>query len=96
MEYAATPRMMVEVASRMEATAHSGCGGCAKGKCPKSSKECKPASDCCVNCPMCYVTLLPVTIGHSGPVFVSVEYPAWASSYSFQYSISCWKPPNAA
>jgi len=45
---------------------------------------------------MCYVTLLPVTIGHSGPVFVSVEYPAWASSYSFQYSISCWKPPNAA
>jgi len=95
-EYAATPRLMADIASRMEAMAHSGCGECAKGKCPKSSKECNPTSDCCLSCPMCFVMLLPTPIKHSDPVTVSLEYPVWTSSYAYQYCVSCWKPPNAA
>jgi len=88
--------MMADMASRKEAMAHARCGGCEKGKCPKTAKECDPTSDCCLSCPMCYVMLLPVSIGHSDPVSVSLEYPAWTPSYAYQYSVSPWKPPNAA
>jgi hypothetical protein len=45
---------------------------------------------------MCFVMVMPVSVEQAHPVSVSLEYPVWTPSYAYQYSVSCWKPPNAA
>ncbi|HWB93970.1 MAG TPA: hypothetical protein VG605_19080 [Puia sp.] len=132
-EYAVTPRMMMDTATRAEATTPAD-GDCChggthvndmqvhdmqtkcmqatsmlgngkrtrgaqtktEGHCPRPSKGCSPTSDCCLNCPLCFQMLLPVSAERTGVGAVSVEYPEWTSSYVYLYFASCWKPPNMA
>ncbi|HXB08554.1 MAG TPA: hypothetical protein VNW04_15590 [Puia sp.] len=75
---------------------HQEMGGDNSGHCPKPEKGCNPQADCCLNCPLCYVVVLP---GSAEPVQLEVasrEYATWISSYGYLYHASCWKPPNAA
>jgi hypothetical protein len=65
-----------------------------KGQGP--SKGCNPAADCCLNCPLCYVMVLPASPATDGITTVQQEYAVWTSSYVYLYHSSCWKPPNAA
>lgn len=99
-EYAVTPRMMAAMTPVSECAAHSSggdcCHGAVKGRCPKPTKGCNPTSDCCLNCPLCFVMLLPAGVERGEAATVSLEYPEWASSYLYLYHASCWKPPNAA
>ena len=53
-------------------------------------------ADCCLNCPLCYVTLLPAQSKNLQQAAPPKEYNIWSSSYIYRYHASCWKPPNAA
>jgi hypothetical protein len=100
-EWVATPRMMA-VACRPVAEAHAaptcchGAGQAEKKECPKPGKGCNPAADCCLNCPMCFVMVVPALVTGVEEQGVSTEYPVLSSSYAYSYYASCWKPPNAA
>ena len=67
-----------------------------KEQCPKQSKGCNSAADCCLNCPLCYVMLLPVSPERAGIVTGVREYGVWHTAYLYHYHASCWKPPNQA
>ena len=67
-----------------------------KGQCPKQSKGCNSGADCCLNCPLCYVMLLPVSPERAGIVTGVREYGVWHTAYLYHYHASCWKPPNQA
>jgi hypothetical protein len=104
-EYAATPRMMMDMSSRAAATPHCNGDCCHDARqagageheqCPKPSKGANPAADCCLNCPMCYVTLLPASLAPLEVQPAMRQYGVWQSSYGYLYHASCWKPPNAA
>ena len=65
----------------------------APAKCPKESKE----SNCCLDCPMCYTTIMPCTNEVSVVVLVFKKlYRKFQSSYAFGYAADTWKPPNQA
>ena len=102
-EYVSMPRMMVGMATQMAAVTHQegsccqGSGGSTKhATCPKSTKDCKSTTDCCVNCPMCYVTIMPASADHLVLSATTIHYAEWHSSYLYQYQSDSWKPPNAA
>src|SRR6185437_2704136 len=63
-------------------------------QCP--GKRCNPLADCCLNCPFCYVTLLPAQSPTQQQERKKTEYNLWSSSYIYLYHASCWKPPSAA
>jgi hypothetical protein len=88
-EYAVTPRIMA-AAHNTDTCCHK------KNQCPKPEKGCNPTTDCCLNCPMCYVTLLPTSPGRIGVQKPAQEYAVWRSSYVYLFQATCWKPPNAA
>jgi hypothetical protein len=67
-----------------------------KEQCPKPSKGCNSGADCCLNCPLCYVMLLPVSAERAGMVTGAREYGVWHAAYLYHYHASCWKPPNQA
>ena len=67
-----------------------------KGQCPKQSKGCNSGADCCLNCPLCYVMLLPVSPERAGIATGVREYGVWHTAYLYHYHASCWKPPNQA
>ena len=67
-----------------------------KGQCPKQSKGCNSGADCCLNCPLCYVMILPVSPERAGTVIRAREYGVWRDPYLYHYHASCWKPPNQA
>lgn len=86
-EYAATPRAMAH-------RVHECCQErTAKGK---PVKGCNPMNDCCLNCPLCYVMLLPASPERVAIAATVREYFAPSSTYVYLYHASCWKPPNAA
>jgi len=61
------------------------------------AKGCNPtAADCCLNCPLCYVMVLPTHPEKTQVDAVRREYIVWNSSYVYLYHTFCWKPPNAA
>lgn len=53
-------------------------------------------TDCCLNCPFCYVTLLPAQPTTPQQGGTKKDYNIWSSSYIYLYHASCWKPPNEA
>src|ERR1700722_5023471 len=66
-EFAAVPRTMEACSPAAVADCSSGGGCCHAAKpvasrqqCPKPLKGCNTGADCCLNCPLCYVMLLPV------------------------------------
>ena len=67
-----------------------------KGQCPKQSKGCNSGADCCLNCPLCYIMLLPLSPERAGIVTGAREYGVWHTAYLYHYHASCWKPPNQA
>ena len=64
--------------------------------CHHQKQSDKPTTDCCLNCPLCYVMLMPASLERIGAPVVLREYGVWTSSYVYLYQASCWKPPNAA
>jgi len=98
-EFAAVPRACSTVA-----TATAADGGCChrakpaatKEECPKPLKGCNAGADCCLNCPLCYVVLLPVSVDRAEEVAGAREYGDWRATYVYHYHASCWKPPNQA
>jgi len=76
--------------------AHQSMDPGAKGQCPKPFKGCNPATSCCLNCPLCYVTVLPLAPEKSQEQRITTEYNVWSASYVYLYHTSCWKPPNQA
>jgi len=75
-------------------TTHSCCHK--EDTCPKPSKGCNTPNDCCLNCPLCYVTVLAIPADNIETQSQPREYSLWVSSYVYLYHASCWKPPNAA
>jgi hypothetical protein len=98
-EYAAVPRLITVSYCLNSATPHNkSC--CQKAAHPEKKqcqgKNCNPGSDCCLNCPFCYVTLLPAQTKAPQQASATQEYNEWSSSYIYAYHGSCWKPPNRA
>ncbi|HVU94375.1 MAG TPA: hypothetical protein VHE34_04090 [Puia sp.] len=97
-EFLATPGIMAHSCMAPQAstapTTHSCCQK--QSQCPKPSKGCNTPKDCCLNCPLCYVTLLHTPSYNVEEQDPPKEYNLWVSSYVHLYHTSCWKPPNAA
>jgi hypothetical protein len=68
---------------------------CHETHCPKEGKKGAMAVNCCLNCPLCYVTVLDLGVATPKTQPATLEYPAYVSSYLYAYHASCWKPPNA-
>jgi len=77
-------------------TTHSCCQKQTQDKCPKPSKGCNTPNDSCLNCPLCYVTVLATPAAKIEIQNQPREYSIWISSYVYHYHASCWKPLNAA
>jgi hypothetical protein len=64
------------------------------GQCPQPSKERNAKTDCCMNCPLCYVMLLPAVAGLAAIKPDKRLYVSFESSYQYTFYCSSWKPPN--
>ncbi|WP_188937109.1 hypothetical protein [Puia dinghuensis] len=62
----------------------------------KGHDQC-PQPDCYLNCPLCFVMVLPASDVDQpiASVFNRV-YPVYIDSYAYSYHASAWKPPNEA
>jgi hypothetical protein len=66
-------------------------------QCPRQGKENNEAANCCLNCPLCYMTILPCDQEAGDPVMmVKKLYPIYQSTYVYGYHADAWKPPNRA
>ena len=97
-EFFATPRIMMESCMAPQTATSQPTHSCCQkqDKCPKPSKGCNTPNDCCLNCPLCYVTVLSTPADKVITQHASREYNLWVSSYVYLYHTSTWKPPNAA
>jgi hypothetical protein len=92
-EWVTLPGKMVPSSPKMccgEAAKHS-----AHPACPKPEKESNGCANCCLNCPMCYTTILsPDNEAADLVVMVRKTYPGYRSDYTGEYHPDAWKPPN--
>jgi hypothetical protein len=93
-EFAAVPR--TRAACSPERAANGDCCHQGKEQCPKPLKGCNAGADCCLNCPLCFVMLLPVSADRAAAIAGAREYGVWHTAYLYHYHASCWKPPNQA
>jgi hypothetical protein len=65
--------------------------------CGKPAKKCNnEMADCCVNCPLCYVMIMPgAAMPAKSPGIVKKEYSPYLSSYVYIHCATSWKPPDA-
>jgi len=69
------------------------CAGATKN-CPKKEKGGTAAANCCLDCPLCYVTVMPCRNEVAGPVLlVKKVYPSYQSIFKDGYPADAWKPP---
>ena len=100
MELAALPVYCMPIekaASTCAGKTESSCSSkTAESPCKKPAKEgCSNTSDCCLNCPLCYVmTIAGVAMPGKSSGAVKKEYPHYQSNYIFIYCSTTWKPPN--
>lgn len=74
----------------------SNCSGKASNSsCPKPAEEKCNTTDCCLNCPLCYLMLVPATT-MPGEISSPAKkmYNHYSPSYFFIYYAGIWKPPN--
>lgn len=70
-------------------TVHSGC--------PKPGKGCNEVPNCCLDCPLCYLTILPFAQEETGPAAIGKKlYPVFRETCAYGYHADAWKPPNTA
>lgn len=95
MELAALPVYCMPVPEKKSDCASSCTRKAADSPCKKPPKDCSNTSNCCVNCPLCYVmTITSAAMPGKSSGTVKREYPHYQSNYLFIYYTTAWKPPN--
>jgi hypothetical protein len=62
--------------------------------CPKSNRANPGSANCCLDCPMCYTTILSLAREEFRPRIAKKFYPVYQSTYIYGYNADTWKPPN--
>lgn len=94
MELAALPVYCMPVPKKESSCASKCTRKTASTPCKKPAKD-NEMANCCVNCPLCYVTTVASALmpGKTSGI-VKRQYPRYQSNYLFTYYATSWKPPD--
>ena len=83
--------------ARMVISSEKTCCAGAMKNCPKKEKRGATTAYCCLDCPLCYVTVMPSPNEANAPApGIKKVYPSYQSIYKDGYHADAWKPPATA